>query len=67
VSGRAAEVAWIDAHVERTGDVEEVRARPWATVLRAPTASPVPASLDHNDLHDAAAQQLATLLEESFV
>jgi hypothetical protein len=37
VSGRAAEVAWIDAHVERTGDVEEVRSRPWATVLRVPT------------------------------
>ncbi len=31
-------VAWIDAHVERTGEVEEVRVRPWATVLRAPTA-----------------------------
>ena len=33
-----AETAWIDAHVERTGAVEEVRVRPWATVLRAPTA-----------------------------
>ena len=34
-----AAVAWIDAHVERTGEVEEVRVRPWATVLRAPTRS----------------------------
>jgi len=33
-----AAVAWIDEHVERTGEVELVRARPWATVLRAPTA-----------------------------
>ena len=33
-----AAVAWIDAHVRRTGAVEEVRVRPWATVLRAPTA-----------------------------
>ena len=32
-------VAWIDAHVERTGEVEEVRVRPWASVLRAPTRS----------------------------
>ncbi len=32
-------MGWIDEHVERTGDVEVVRARPWATVLRAPTAS----------------------------
>src|SRR5829696_1234278 len=32
-------VAWIDAHVDRTGVVEEVRARPWATVLRAPAAA----------------------------
>ena len=32
-------VAWIDAHVERTGEVEEMRVRPWATVLRAPTAA----------------------------
>jgi hypothetical protein len=31
-------VAWIDAHVARTGEVELVRERPWATVLRAPTA-----------------------------
>ena len=38
MSRRAAEVAWIDAHVERTGEVEVVRVRPWATVLRAPTA-----------------------------
>jgi len=38
VSRRAAEVAWIDEHVERTGEVEVVRVRPWATVLRAPTA-----------------------------
>ena len=38
MSRRAAEVAWIDEHVERTGEVELVRARPWATVLRAPTA-----------------------------
>jgi hypothetical protein len=29
---------WIDAHVRRTGEVEVVRERPWATVLRAPTA-----------------------------
>jgi hypothetical protein len=29
---------WIDSHVVRTGDVELVRERPWATVLRAPTA-----------------------------
>jgi hypothetical protein len=31
-------VDWIDAHVARTGEVELVRSRPWATVLRAPTA-----------------------------
>ena len=31
-------VAWIDAHVARTGDVEVTRERPWSTVLRAPTA-----------------------------
>ena len=34
-----AALAWIDAHVERTGPVEEVRALPWATVLLAPTAA----------------------------
>jgi hypothetical protein len=73
-------VGWIDrrlaeAGLARTGDVQQPRVRPWATVLRAPTtggdvwmkaagpatafeaglyelaASPVPASLDHNDLH----------------
>lgn len=30
---------WIRAHVEVTGEVERVRARPWSVVLRAPTAS----------------------------
>ena len=34
-----AAVAWLDRWVERVGDVEVVRERPWATVLRAPTAS----------------------------
>ena len=32
------EVAWIDAHVARTGPVEVTRERPWASVRRAPTA-----------------------------
>jgi hypothetical protein len=34
----AAAVAWLDAHVARVGEVEVVRERPWATVLRAETA-----------------------------
>jgi hypothetical protein len=29
---------WIDAHVERTGEVELLRTRPWAAVARVPTA-----------------------------
>lgn len=34
--------AWIDAHVERTGAVEQPHVRAWATVLRVPTtAGPV--------------------------
>jgi hypothetical protein len=33
-----AETAWIDAHVDRTGEVEVRSVRPWATVWRAPTA-----------------------------
>jgi Phosphotransferase enzyme family len=37
VTPGAAETAWIDAHVERTGEVEVVRVRPWATVRRVPT------------------------------
>jgi len=32
------ELAWIDAHVVRTGPVEVTRERPWATVRRAPAA-----------------------------
>jgi hypothetical protein len=32
-----AQAAWIDAHVERTGEVTG-RTRPWATVLRVPAA-----------------------------
>jgi Phosphotransferase enzyme family len=40
---RAAAVAWLDerlaaAGIERTGEVEQTHLRPWATVLRAPTA-----------------------------
>jgi len=31
--------AWIRAHVEPTGPIEVVHDRPWATVLRVPTAS----------------------------
>ena len=31
-AGEGPEVAWIDAHVERTGPVEITRERPWATV-----------------------------------
>ena len=30
--------AWADANVERTGDVEIVRTRPWAAVARVPTS-----------------------------
>jgi hypothetical protein len=30
--------AWIRLHVEPTGDIETVHVRPWATVLRVPTA-----------------------------
>ena len=32
-------VEWIDAHVERTGDVDQVHAYPWATAIRVSTAS----------------------------
>ena len=37
-------VAWMDrrlaaAGIERTGGAEQPRARPWATVLRAPTSA----------------------------
>jgi hypothetical protein len=31
-------VAWIDEHVDRTGEVELERTRPWAAVARVPTA-----------------------------
>ena len=31
--------AWIDAHVDRTGAVEQPHVRAWATVLRVPTAA----------------------------
>jgi hypothetical protein len=30
--------AWIDAHVERTGDLEILRTRPWSGLVRVPTA-----------------------------
>jgi hypothetical protein len=33
-----AAVEWIDAHVVRTGEVQLIRERPWATVAVAPTA-----------------------------
>jgi hypothetical protein len=35
----AGATAFIDAHVKRTGAVEQPHLRPWSTVLRAPTAS----------------------------
>ena len=31
--------AWVDGHVERTGEVELVRTRPWAAIARVPTAT----------------------------
>jgi hypothetical protein len=35
---RAEALAWVDAHVERTGVPEQAHLQPWATVLRVPTA-----------------------------
>ena len=40
---RDSAVSWLDeqlaaAGLERTGEVKQARLRPWATVLRAPTA-----------------------------
>jgi hypothetical protein len=35
---RAAADAWIDAHVQRAGEIEVAHERPWATVLRVPHA-----------------------------
>ena len=37
IEPQPAQAAWIDAYVERTGEVTG-RTRPWATVLRVPTA-----------------------------
>jgi Phosphotransferase enzyme family len=35
---REAAIAWVGEHVVPTGEVEQFRLRPWATVLRVPTA-----------------------------
>jgi hypothetical protein len=29
--------AWIDVHVERTGDLELLRTRPWSALIRVPS------------------------------